>query len=116
MPPRIDLSALKRDHPIAEVVAGFGIALKRSGHALVGRCPFHPDGGRPNLHVYADTQSWYCFRCAQGGDVIRFVERIAHVDFRAAVAIVDGKTLSRNVRAPRAVALPKTRPCQADSA
>src|SRR6185436_10580467 len=64
----------------------YGVYLRPSGRALFGRCPFHPDGGRPNLHVYPATQSWYCYRCALGGDVIRFVERIEGLSFRGAVA------------------------------
>jgi DNA primase catalytic core len=87
---RIDTTVLKRDYPIAEVIAGYGIELRLSGRALVGRCPFHDDRGRPNLHVYPSGASWYCYRCAVGGDVIRFVERIENVGFRVAVARLTG--------------------------
>jgi len=87
---RIDTDRIRRDHPIAEVVAHHGIDLRRVGRALVGRCPLHPDGGRPNLHVYPDSRSWYCFRCAVGGDVISFVTRVEHLSFRAAVARLEG--------------------------
>jgi DNA primase len=82
----IDTAALKRDRPIVDVVAGYGIELRPSGRAMIGRCPFHADGGRPNLHVYPATESFYCFRCRVGGDAICFVERIEGVDFRGAVA------------------------------
>src|SRR3954452_24085383 len=82
----IDTDALKRSRPITDVVSSYGIDLRPSGRTLVGRCPFHADGGRPNLHVYPATQSWYCYRCALGGDVIRFVERIEGLSFRGAVA------------------------------
>ena len=49
---RYDVEAIKRDHPMADVVVSYGIELQSSGRALVGRCPFHEDGGRPNLYVY----------------------------------------------------------------
>lgn len=81
----IDTGSLKRDHPIADVVARYGIELRPRGRALVGRCPFHADGGRPNLHVYPDSASWYCYRCAVGGDAITFVERLERIGFREAV-------------------------------
>src|SRR5581483_7163865 len=81
---RYDVEAIKHDRPIADVVVSYGIELQSSGRALVGRCPFHDDGGRPNLHVYPATQSWYCFRCAIGGDVIDFVARHEHVGFAVA--------------------------------
>src|SRR5579884_1590507 len=86
----IDTDALKRDHPVEEVVERYGIELRDSGCALLGRCPFHEDGGRPNLYVYRSTRSWYCYRCGIGGDVISFVERIEHVGFREAVIRLTG--------------------------
>jgi DNA primase len=87
---RVDTAALKRSHPIAEVVSGYGVELHPAGRALVGRCPLHTDSGRPNLHVYADTDSWYCYRCGVGGDAIRFVECVERTDFLAAVARLGG--------------------------
>src|SRR5207245_2152651 len=63
---RINIETLKRAHPIADVVASYGIELRRVGAALVGRCPFHQDGGHPNLHVYPSGR-WICYRCDQRG-------------------------------------------------
>lgn len=80
-PTRYDVESLRRDHPIAEVVASYGIELRPVGRALVGRCPFHADGGRPNLYVYPESSSFYCFRCAVGGDVFDFVRRRENVGF-----------------------------------
>ncbi|MCC6174072.1 MAG: toprim domain-containing protein [Chloroflexi bacterium] len=82
---RIDIDALKRSRPIADVVASYGIELRASGRTLVGRCPFHTDGGRPNLYLYPTTESFYCFRCGVGGDAVTFVERIEGVGFLEAI-------------------------------
>lgn len=90
LPYPVDTAAVRADHPIAAVVARHGIALRPVGRALVGRCPFHRDRGRPNLHVYADTASWHCYRCGAGGDAIDFVRRIAGLGFRDAVALLMG--------------------------
>jgi DNA primase len=87
---RIDTDALKRDHPVEGVIASYGIELRQSGRTLLGRCPFHDDGGRPNLYVYPGTQSWYCYRCSVGGDVISFVQRIEGVGFCDAVERLTG--------------------------
>jgi DNA primase len=86
---RVDTEALRREHPIAELVASYGIALRRVGAALVGRCPFHQDRGRPNLHVYGSGR-WICYRCDQRGDVIGFVQQIENLTFREAAARLDG--------------------------
>ncbi len=67
----------------------------------MGRCPFHGDGGRPNLYVYTSTQSWFCYRCNIGGDVISFVEHIERLGFRDAVALLTGeRSVSRKARQP----------------
>jgi DNA primase len=98
---RFDVAAIKRAHPIADVVLGYGVELHASGRALVGRCPLHDDGGRPNLHVYPHTESWYCFRCALGGDVIDFVARRENVSFAAACErLAGGPALARGAPPP----------------
>ena len=89
---RIDTTALKLAHPIEDVVARYGIALKRQGRAFVGKCPFHLDGGRPNLTVFPSTRSWYCFRCCLGGDIVKFVMLAEDVGFLEAVAHLAGAT------------------------
>lgn len=102
-PAPVDTDALKRAHPIAEVVARYGIELRPSGRALVGRCPFHADAGRPNLAVYPANASFYCYRCAVGGDVIAFVRRIEQIGFQEACARLgaDGRgPLRRHPTAP----------------
>ena len=50
-----ELEALKQAHPVQEVVAQYGVELRRQGRAFVGRCPLHADHGRPNLHVWPDV-------------------------------------------------------------
>jgi DNA primase len=96
-----DVAALRRAHPIASIISGYGIALHASGHALVGRCPFHPDHGRPNLHVYPDSQRWYCYRCHVGGDIIDFIQRLENLGFSAACQRVTGLPTEPNRGNPR---------------
>ncbi len=90
----IDVRAFKRLHPLAEVAGTYGVQLRPSGRALLGRCPFHPDHGRPNFYVYpasdAADDSFFCYRCPVGGDVIRFVELLERVKFKEAVARLSG--------------------------
>jgi DNA primase len=80
----VDTEALKLAHPIEDVVARYGVELRRQGRALVGRCPLHHDQGRPNLFLWPASRSWYCFRCSIGGDVIRWVQLVEQIDFRQA--------------------------------
>src|SRR5579884_3375740 len=106
-----DVDALRRDHPVADVVASYGVALRKVGRSLVGRCPLHADGEHPNLHVYPRTQSWYCYACNVGGDAIEFVRRREDLDFRGACARL-GALPAAGVRTTRSVpkpALPERR-------
>src|SRR5258708_25016130 len=82
---RVDTASLKLAHPIAEVVARYGVELKRQGRAMVGRCIFHTDNGRPNLYVYGDSETSRCYRCGIGGDLLAFVMHAENIPFREAI-------------------------------
>ncbi len=84
-----DIDAIKHANPIEEVVARHGVALRRSGAHLTGRCPFHPDE-HPSLVVYPETRSFYCFGCRASGDVIDFVRRVEGLSFRDALERLGG--------------------------
>jgi DNA primase len=84
-----DVQALRRANPIAAVIADAGVELRRAGARLVGRCPLHSDG-EPSLVVYPQTQSYFCFGCQAGGDVIDFVSRQRQVGFKEAAALLNG--------------------------
>ena len=95
-----DTEAVRRQHPLVEVLAAYGLELRRSGSALVGRCPFHADGGRPNLTVYG-SERWVCYRCGEKGDVIGFVQQVEHLGFRDAVARLGEAGAERPTPRPR---------------
>ena len=61
-----------RDAARIEELIGEHIALRPAGRELVGLCPFHDDR-RPSMYVSPQKQIYYCFVCASGGDVFRFV-------------------------------------------
>lgn len=93
----IDTTAVKQANPIEAVAARYGIELRRQGRAWVGRCPFHADRGRPNFYAY-ESQSWRCYRCGIGGDVVDFVMRAEQVGFREALERLGGaSTLPRRL-------------------
>ncbi len=56
-----------------EEIIGEHIALRPAGREFVGLCPFHEDR-RPSMYVSPQKQIFYCFVCATGGDVFKFVE------------------------------------------
>jgi DNA primase len=94
-----DTDSIRRDHPIADVVVASGLQLRPMGGRLTGVCPFHGDT-RPSLIVYPATQSYYCFGCGAGGDVIDFVARLNKVGFKHAVEMLCGATAQRYKLSP----------------
>lgn len=84
-----DTDSIRRDHPISDVVVASGLQLRPMGGRLTGVCPFHGDT-RPSFVVYPATQSYYCFGCGAGGDVIDFVARLNKVGFKEAVEVLCG--------------------------
>lgn len=70
-----------------ESVISASISLKRRGKTLVGLCPFHNEK-TPSFTVYPESNSFYCFGCGAGGDVITFVRRMENLDYIEAVKSV----------------------------
>ena len=68
---------------IEDVISSY-ITLKRAGTNLKGLCPFHSEK-TPSFVVYKDTQSFYCFGCGAGGDVINFIMRQENMEYVSAV-------------------------------
>jgi DNA primase len=97
----IDTERVRHEHPIVEVVGAYGIELRRTGSAFVGRCPFHADRGRPNLNVYARSGRWICYRCNAHGDVIGFVQSMERLGFVAAVERLRGTRVGQPTAVPR---------------
>lgn len=67
-----------------EYIISLYVNLKQAGKNKVGICPFHSEK-TPSMVVYNNTQSFYCFGCGIGGDVITFIKNIEHLDYPEAV-------------------------------
>jgi len=59
--------------------------LKRQGRESCGLCPFREEKN-PSFTVSEEKGLWHCFGCAEGGDVIRFIEKVEGLDFKGALA------------------------------
>jgi DNA primase len=77
--------ALVRERSAVDEVVGEYLQLRNAGaDSLKGLCPFH-DEKTPSFNVTPSRGLWYCFSCAEGGDVIKFVRRIDNLSFTEAV-------------------------------
>ncbi|MCI6023725.1 MAG: DNA primase [Candidatus Faecivivens sp.] len=77
--PQSFLDQLKMSCDIETIVSSY-VPLKRAGRTSKGLCPFHSEK-TPSFVVYHDSESFYCFGCGAGGDVISFIMRIENLGY-----------------------------------
>ncbi len=80
------LQELKNKIDITDIVSSY-VSLKKRGSTYVGLCPFHNEK-TPSFTVYPQTQSFYCFGCSAGGDMITFLKKIENLDYVDAVKLL----------------------------
>lgn len=80
------LYRLRTANPI-DTVMGAYVNIIRRGRNYICSCPFHSEK-TPSCTVFTDTQSFYCFGCGAGGDVITFIMKIENLDFTEAVKLL----------------------------
>lgn len=78
----ITIEELKDRIDIVDVI-GSVVNLKRTGANHKGLCPFHSEK-TPSFIVSEQRQTYHCFGCGEGGDVISFVEKYYNLDFLGA--------------------------------
>jgi DNA primase len=85
-----DIAAVRERSPVDEVIGEY-LQLKNAGGGSVkGLCPFH-DEKTPSFNVTPSRGLWYCHGCGEGGDVIKFVQKIDALSFVEAVEKLAGR-------------------------
>jgi DNA primase catalytic core len=85
--PDTELERLKEEVSVERLVEASGVALKKAGKDMLGRCPFHDDA-EASLVVTAAKNLWHCFGCQVGGGPIDWVMKSRGVSFRHAVELL----------------------------
>jgi DNA primase len=79
-----DVDAVRERTDLVKVISGH-LQLKKSGRdSVVGLCPFHTEK-TPSLSVSPSKQLYYCFGCAEGGNVFDFLRKLEGLSFVEAV-------------------------------
>ncbi len=85
-----DIAAVRERSPIDEVIGEYLQLRGAGGGSLKGLCPFH-DEKTPSFNVTPARGLFYCHGCAEGGDVIKFVQKIDGLSFVEAVERLAGR-------------------------
>jgi len=84
--PQDFLDELHDRSDVVDVISSY-VQLRQRGRLYTGLCPFHSEK-TPSFTVYPDTQSYYCFGCGNGGDVITFIKNYENLDYIEAVKLL----------------------------
>jgi DNA primase len=83
------IDAVRDRADIKAVVEGY-VSLRSSGvGSYKGLCPFH-DERTPSFHIRTSTNTYHCFGCGEGGDVISFVQKQDHSTFSETIEKLAG--------------------------
>ena len=88
--PREIIDDIRARNDIVDVI-GMYVNLKRAGSNYNGLCPYHNEK-TPSFTVFPGTQSFYCFGCGAGGDVITFTMKSENLDYVGAVEFLAKKS------------------------
>jgi DNA primase len=88
--PQQEIDRLKEEVSVQRLVEDSGVALKKAGKDLMGRCPFHDDR-EASLVVTPKKNLWNCFGCGIGGGAIDWVMKERGLSFRQAVELLQAE-------------------------
>jgi len=69
---------------IVELIASYGLDLKRAGGDFKTHCPFHNEK-TPSFNVSPGRQTYRCFGCGEGGNAVGFVMAYENLPFPEAL-------------------------------
>ena len=80
------LDTLRNTNPVESVIGNY-VQIRKRGRNYLCSCPFHSEK-TPSCTIFPETQTFYCFGCGAGGDVITFIMKIENLDFTEALKLL----------------------------
>ncbi len=86
------VDAIKARLKLSEVVQSYIPVVSRGGR-LWAKCPFHGGGNErtPSFTINDVDGFYHCFGCGESGDMFTFVQKMEHLTFGEAVALLAAK-------------------------
>ncbi|MFJ8912789.1 DNA primase [Amycolatopsis sp. NPDC102389] len=79
-----DIAEVRERNRIDEVIGDYVALRSAGGGSLKGLCPFHNEK-TPSFNVRPTHGTFHCFGCGEGGDVIKFIQKMDLISFVEAV-------------------------------
>ena len=70
---------------LVRICKDYGIDLIKRESDYIGQCPFVPES-TPSFRIDPGLNTFYCSRCSEFGDVIKFVQKQENLEFMLALA------------------------------
>jgi len=105
MIPEEEIEELKDKVNIVDVI-GQVTTLQKVGNYYTGLCCFHPDENIGSFKVDERKQSYKCYSCGSGGDVIGFLTNLGKSFKETVEALKEGVTLAGIEKKPVRVLVP----------
>lgn len=78
------IEEIKARIDLADLVASYGVNMRRTGADAVCCCPFHHEK-TPSFHVHSVRGFYHCFGCGESGDAFKFVQKYEGLGFMDAL-------------------------------
>lgn len=78
-----DIEQVRERADIVDIIST-QVNLRKTGRVYKGLCPFHQEK-TPSFTVNAERQTYHCFGCGEGGNVISYIMKTENMDFPDAV-------------------------------
>ena len=75
---------IKARTDLADLIASYGVQIKKSGSTKKACCPFHNEK-TPSFNINETRGFYHCFGCGESGDAIKFVQKMEGLSFVEAV-------------------------------
>lgn len=84
---KADINTIRTTIDIIEFLERRGTTFKQTGTAYVGLCPIHNEKSG-SFNVRPDNNTFHCFGCGAGGDIISLVQQMEGLSFVGAIQML----------------------------
>ena len=82
-----DIQLVRTSINIIDFLEQRGQTFKQTGTSHVGLCPIHNEKSG-SFHVRTDSNTFHCFGCGAGGDIISLVQQMENLSFTGAIQML----------------------------